>query len=56
MCICSTGAYCRTMASNYNTRPRAPEVMVRGETFNVTRPRRTVADMIAEESYPDWLA
>jgi diaminopimelate decarboxylase len=54
--ILSAGAYGMTMASNYNTRPRAPEVMVRGGTLSVTRPRRTVADLIAEESYPDWLA
>jgi len=53
--ILTAGAYGMTMASNYNTRPLAPEVMVRGGSFSVTRPRRTVADLIAEESYPDWL-
>jgi diaminopimelate decarboxylase len=53
--ILTAGAYGMTMASNYNTRPRAPEVMVRGGSFSVTRPRRTVADLIDEELYPDWL-
>ncbi|MEZ4384362.1 MAG: diaminopimelate decarboxylase [Nannocystaceae bacterium] len=53
--ILSAGAYGMTMASNYNTRPLAPEVMVRGDSFAVTRPRRSVAALIGEESIPGWL-
>jgi diaminopimelate decarboxylase len=53
--ILSAGAYGMTMASNYNSRPLAPEVMVRGDSFAVTRPRRTIAALIGEETVPSWL-
>ena len=54
--VLSAGAYAMTMASTYNTRPLAPEVLVSGERWAVTRPRRTVEALIADESYPDWLS
>jgi diaminopimelate decarboxylase len=38
------------MGSNYNTRPRAPEVMVDGDRFQVVRRRETVAELLAPES------
>jgi diaminopimelate decarboxylase len=53
--VLSAGAYAMTMASNYNTRPKAAEVFVSGSRWAVTRERRTVADLIAEETQPDWL-
>lgn len=53
--ILSAGAYGMTMASNYNSRPLAPEVLVGGGSFAVTRPRRSVAELIAEEELPAWL-
>lgn len=56
LAILSAGAYGMTMASNYNTRPFAPEVVVRGDGFAVTRARRPVAAMLADETYPPWLA
>jgi diaminopimelate decarboxylase len=37
------------MSSNYNARPRAPEVMVRGNEFHVVRERETYADLIRGE-------
>lgn len=43
------GAYGMTMASNYNTRPRAPEVMVDGATCRVVRPRETLDHLMAGE-------
>jgi len=55
LAICGAGAYGRTMASTYNSRPMAPEVMVQGGKFAVTRPRKTVADLIGEETLPAWL-
>ncbi len=45
----AAGAYGSAMASNYNTRPRAPEVLVRGEETVVIRDRETVAQLIANE-------
>ena len=49
------GAYGAVMASTYNARPLPAEVLVDGHRWAVVRPRRTVADLIAEEALPDWL-
>ena len=49
MAVMSAGAYGHTMSSNYNARPRAPEVMVRGDQFHVVRERETYADLIRGE-------
>jgi diaminopimelate decarboxylase len=46
----SAGAYGMVMASNYNTRPRAAEVMVDGDQYHVIRQRETVADLLRGES------
>jgi diaminopimelate decarboxylase len=46
----SAGAYGMSMASNYNTRPRAAEVMVDGEQCHLIRKREIVADLFAGES------
>jgi diaminopimelate decarboxylase len=51
----SAGAYGFVMSSNYNTRPRVPEVMVRGEEFFVIRERETYEDLIRGEAIPDFL-
>ena len=50
LAIMSAGAYGMSMASNYNTRPRAAEVMVDGETCHLIRKRETVADLFALEN------
>jgi len=49
MWIGAAGAYGAAMASNYNTRPRAPEVLVRGDRYTVIRPRETYEQLIAGE-------
>jgi diaminopimelate decarboxylase len=49
MSIFTAGAYGQTMASNYNARGRAPEVLVDGDKFNVIRKRETYEDMVALE-------
>ncbi len=49
LAVLSTGAYGMTMASNYNTRPRAAEVMVDGDRAEVVRERETVASLFAHE-------
>jgi diaminopimelate decarboxylase len=46
----SAGAYGMTMASNYNTRTRAAEVMVDGNKYYVVRQRETLADLLRGES------
>jgi diaminopimelate decarboxylase len=50
LAVVSAGAYGAVMSSNYNTRPRAPEVMVDGDEFHVVRRRETVAELMALET------
>ena len=50
LAICSAGAYSFVMSSNYNTRPRAAEIMVDGERARLVRERETVAQLFAGES------
>ena len=49
LAIMSAGAYGMSMSSNYNTRPRAAEVMVDGTALQLGRERETVAELIAHE-------
>ncbi len=49
----SAGAYGFVMASNYNARPRAPEVLVDGGQAHVVRERETFADLIRGEKIVD---
>ena len=51
----SAGAYGAAQASQYNTRPLVPEVLVKGREFAVIRERPTVEDILKTESLPDWL-
>lgn len=50
LAIRSSGAYGFTMSSNYNSRPRAAEIMVDGDQHHVVRPRETVASLFANET------
>ncbi|MBD2857410.1 diaminopimelate decarboxylase [Spongiibacter sp. KMU-158] len=50
LALCSAGAYGFTMSSNYNSRGRAAEVMVDGETPHLIRARETVADLMRGEA------
>lgn len=47
--VLSAGAYGMAMASNYNTRPRAAEVMIDGDRVHLVREREAVADLFARE-------
>jgi diaminopimelate decarboxylase len=51
----TAGAYGAVMASTYNARPLVPEVLVRGERFEVVRRRWEVTDQLALEKLPPWL-
>jgi diaminopimelate decarboxylase len=53
LAVLSAGAYGMTMASNYNTRPRAAEVMVDGAAVHLIRERESVAQLIAGERLID---
>jgi len=50
LAVVSAGAYGAVMSSNYNSRPRAPEVLVDGNRFHVVRPRETVASLFGQET------
>ena len=51
----SAGAYGAVMASEYNSRPLIPEVLVHGDQFAVIRKRPSYEEMIARDSLPEWL-
>lgn len=55
LAVLSAGAYGFVMASNYNARPRAAEVMVREERFAVVRSRETYEDLVRGEALPSFL-
>ncbi|MBP9706577.1 MAG: diaminopimelate decarboxylase [Oligoflexales bacterium] len=49
--IRSCGAYAASMASNYNTRPRAPEVLVDQASYKVIKPRESLEKLWSDEAY-----
>jgi diaminopimelate decarboxylase len=51
----SAGAYGAVMASEYNTRPLVPEVLVSGHQFAVIRARPTFDDLVKRDTIPEWL-
>jgi len=54
LAMLSAGAYAFTMASNYNTRPMAAEVLVKGSKSQVVRKRQTLRSLWKNEQVPDW--
>ena len=51
----TAGAYGAVMASEYNSRPMIPEVLVHGDQFAVIRARPTFDEMINRDTIPEWL-
>lgn len=51
----STGAYGAAQASQYNTRPLVPEVLVHGDKYEVIRERPTIEEILRNERLPSWL-
>jgi diaminopimelate decarboxylase len=51
--VLSAGAYCMAMASNYNTRGRAAEVLVSGERATLIRRRETIEDQLRSERFSE---
>jgi diaminopimelate decarboxylase len=51
----SAGAYGSVMASEYNTRPLIPEVLVNGDQFAVIRARPTFDEILNRDRLPEWL-
>lgn len=55
LAMLSAGAYGFVMASNYNSRPLAAEVMVRGNRSALVRARQREEDIWKDETLPDWV-
>lgn len=51
----AAGAYGAVMGSEYNGRPRTPEVVVQGQNWDFARKPRGYADLIGEQTSPDWI-
>jgi diaminopimelate decarboxylase len=51
----SAGAYGAVQASEYNSRPLVPEVLVKGDTYAVVRPRPTYDEMMSRDRMPPWI-
>jgi len=56
LAVRSAGAYGFSMASNYNSRPRVAEVLVKGDRSYIVRKRETYADLGKEERIPSFLS
>jgi diaminopimelate decarboxylase len=52
----SAGAYGAVMASEYNSRPLVPEVLVQGDHYAVVRARPSFDEMLARDTIPEWMA
>lgn len=55
LAVMSAGAYGFAMASNYNSRPRPAEVLVKGSEYGLIRKRETYSDLIRGEVIPDFI-
>ena len=55
LAVMSAGAYGFSMSSNYNSRPRAAEVMVKGNKYSLIRKRETNTDIIRGEIIPEFI-
>ena len=55
LAVMSAGAYGRSMSSNYNTRPRAAEVLVHGSEAHLVQERETIEELLARERIPAFL-
>jgi diaminopimelate decarboxylase len=55
LAVMSAGAYGFTMSSNYNTRPRVAEVMVKGSEYAVVRKREELEDLVRGEEVPRFV-
>lgn len=55
MAVMGAGAYGFSMSSNYNSRPRPAEVMVKGDRFYIIRVRERFEDLVRGEEIPDFL-
>jgi diaminopimelate decarboxylase len=55
LAVMTAGAYGAVMSSTYNTRLLVPEVLVKGDTYAVVRPRPSYDDLIGADKLPPWI-
>jgi diaminopimelate decarboxylase len=55
MAVMSAGAYGFSMSSNYNSRPRIPEILVRDDRWYIVRERESYEDLIRGEEIPEFM-
>ena len=55
LAVLSAGAYGFVMSSNYNTRPRSPEILVRGSEFSAIKERESYEELLKGERIPSFL-
>jgi diaminopimelate decarboxylase len=55
LAVMGGGAYGFSMSSNYNSRPRVAEVMVKGHEFHIVHERETYNDLVKGEKIPRWM-
>lgn len=53
--VMGAGAYGFSMSSNYNSRPRCPEILVSGDSYFIVRERETMDQLLAMENIPSFL-
>ncbi|MEM7195027.1 MAG: diaminopimelate decarboxylase [Pseudomonadota bacterium] len=54
LAVRTSGAYAAVMSSNYNSRPRTPEVLVDGDRYQIVRSRESLDDIFANERVLAW--
>jgi diaminopimelate decarboxylase len=52
LAILNAGAYAFSMSSQYNSRPKAAEILISKDEINIIRERETFADLIAKQNVP----
>jgi len=55
LALMTAGAYCASMSSNYNSKPKAAEVLVVDDKYYLIRQRESEAELIKNESIPEFL-
>ncbi len=53
--VMTAGAYGAVMASTYNSRPLVPEILVKGSSYAVVRPRQSYQQLLGLDQLPPWL-
>jgi diaminopimelate decarboxylase len=56
LAIMTAGAYGAVQAGTYNTRPLVPEVLVKGDSYAVVRPRQDYEELIGQDRLAPWQA